>query len=149
MKSNYLPDTSLDVLDGGGRSAGGDGGEDFAILLNVYECGTRGCVGSAARSSGSGAGEGHGSKVGEGNKAVALLKVFDDPLSILLAKSIARGEVLGNGLASGQVLDGRYTRGRRVSGDGGLDFVTSRDGDAREIVSVVRVPLVPCCSVNE
>ena len=148
-KSNYRPVTCLDVLDGGGGAAGGDGGEDFTVLLNVHERGTGGGVGSAARASSSGAGEGHGSEVCEGNKAVTLLKVFDDPLSVLLAESIAGGEVLGDGLASGQVLNGRYTRGGRVSGDGGLDLVTSRDSDAREVVGVVRVPLVPSCSVNE
>ena len=148
-KCDQQPVTSLDVLDGGGRSAGGNGGENLVVLLNVDEGSTRGGVGGATRASGSGASELHGAKVRERNKAAVLLKVFDDPLSILLAKSIGRGEVLGDGLASGQVLNDSCTRGSGGSSNGGLDLITSADSDAREIVGVVGVPLVPSYSTNE
>lgn len=112
-------------------------------MLDVQEGSTRRSVGSAARARGSGAAKGHGSKVGKGHKTTVLLKVFDDPLSILPAKSRARGDLLGDGLAFGQILDDRFTRSRRIGGDSGLDNVTSGDGDTREIVGVIRVPLVP------
>jgi hypothetical protein len=148
-KSDHRPVTCLDVLDGGGRSASSDGCENLAVLLNVDNGGTRGGVGGATRARGSSTRESHGAKVHEGNKATVLLKVFNDPLGILLTKSIRRGEFLCDDLASGQVLDDCCTRSRRGSSDGGLDNITSADADAREIVGIVRVPLVPSYSTNE
>ena len=140
--------TSLDVLDDDGGSVNGNGGKNI-VLLNADDGSTRGGVDGAARASGSGASELHSTKVRKRNKAVVILKVFDDPLSILLAKSIGRGEVLGDVLASGQVLNDSCTRGIGGSSNGGPDHITSADVDTREIVGVVGVPLVPSYSTNE
>lgn len=148
-KSDHRPVTCLDVLYGGGRSTGSDGCENLAVLLNVDDGGTRGGVGGATGARGSSARESHGAKVREGNKTTVLLKVFDDPLGILLAKSIRRGEFLCDGLTSGQVLNDCCARSRRGSSDGGLDNITCADADAREIVGVIRVPLVPSYSTDE
>ena len=120
----------------------------MSVLRNVDESSTRRGVGGATRARGSSVNEGHGAKVREGNKTAVLLKVFDNPLSILLAKGIRRGEVLRDSLASSLILNDRRTRSRRGSSDGSLDNITSTDGDPREIIGVVRVPLVPSCSVN-
>jgi hypothetical protein len=149
-------------------------GKNLAALLNVQN----GCVFGGDRVSvldGVGIGESHRAEVGEGNQAAggagALLKVFDNPLSIVLAKRTIRhiGEGLGHGRARGQVLDsgasGRLARGN----DGHQDGIASSDGDAGEIVwgrcerlckhqesyaeaakpqgaltGVVGVPLIPC-----
>ena len=120
----------------------------MSVLLNVDEGSTRRGVGGATGARGSSASEGHGAKVREGNKAAVLLKVFDNPFSILLAESIRRGEVLRDSLASSQILNDRRTRSRRGSSDGSLDNITGTDGDPREIIGVVRVPLVPSYSMN-
>ena len=143
------PAAFLDVLDSGGRSFGCDGRENLAILLNVVEGGTRGGVDRAARARGSGTTERHGTKVPKRNKATPLLKVFDDPLRVLLTESRGRSEVLSNGLVGGQVLNDRCTRSLGSSCDGGLDNITSIDGDVGEIVGVVGEPLVPSYSTNE
>ena len=121
----------------------------MAVLLNVEEAGTRGGVDSAPRARGSGTTERHGTKVPKRNKATPLLKVFHNPLRILLTESRGRSEVLGDGLVGGQVLNDRCTRGLGSSCHGGLDNITSFDGDAGEIVGVVREPLVPSYSTNE
>ena len=141
--------TCLDVLDGKGVSTGGDGCENFVALLNVDEGSARRGVGGATRARRSSAREGNGAKVRESNKVVVLLKVFDNPLSILLTKSIRGSEFLCDSLASGLILNDRCARSRGGSSDGGRDNVTSTDGDAREIVRVVRVPLVPSYSMHE
>ena len=145
----YRPVARLDVLDGEGISASKDGGEHFVILLNVYEGGVGGSVASAMAAGGSSAAEGHGLKVGERSKATILLKVFDNPLCILLAKSITRGDILCNALARGQVLNNCFSGSCEMSGDGGLDNVTSGDSDVREIAGGIGVPLVPSCSINK
>ena len=75
--------------------------------------------------------------------AVAVVKVLDDPLSVLLAKSSGRGEGLGDGLASRKVLNDGCSGLGGGSSDGELDLVAGLDGDAGEIVGVVGVPFIP------
>ena len=149
-KGDQQPVAFLDVLDGDGRSFGGDGGESLVVLLNVEDGGTslRGSVDGAARARGNGVTKGHGTKVPKWNLGNPLLKVFDDPLRILLTESKGRSEMLGNGLVGGQVLNDRCTRSPGRGCDGGLDNVTSVDGDAGEIAGVVGEPLVPSYATN-
>ena len=130
--------TNLDILDSDIRSVDGNIRENLIFLLNINDGGTRRGV---AR--GTGIIKSHSAKVCKGNEAVAFFKVFDNPLSILLAKGISGSEVHGDGLASGQILNGCHTGRRRISHDSGLDSVTGTDVDAGEIVGIVRVPLVP------
>lgn len=143
--SSYSPVVAcLDLLDGEGFSAGGDGRENFAVLLNEEEGSIMQGVNDTTGARGSNVRESHGAKRG----ANIPLKLLDHPLSILLAKSVRRSDWLRDSLAGGQVLNDRRTRSCRGSSDGGRNDVTTTDGDAREIVGVVGVLLVKSCSMN-
>ncbi len=123
----------LDVLAGDGAAAGRARGQD-AVLADVQDVGAAGSDGGAVLD-GRAAGELDGAEVGERHvlavvARVALGEVLDDPLRVDLAQAgRLLAEALGDGLASGQVLDdGRSGRlGRRR--DGHLDRITLGDID--------------------
>lgn len=133
-----------DVGDGDAAAAGGGRGQDPPVLLDVDEGRASGGH-RAARGARRRARELHGAEVGEGHERVALLKVLDDPLGVLLAELRARGERLAHGLAARHVLDHSGAGRRRGRGDGELDLVAGADGDAREVGGEVGEVLVPGC----
>lgn len=126
-------------------SAGAAGAEDLISVgvTEVNDITTFWCDGSS-RTLGRGVGESDGTEVGEGNQAATLLKVFDDPFSIGLAKRARRaGEAVVNRLARGQVLKSGNTSSLARSSDGDLDLVTNAQVKAAEGVRVVGNPLEP------
>ena len=144
------------------RPADASGGQDLVVLLNVDDRRARGGY-DRARVLGRGGTtergelctflredrdlrrEGDGAKVGEGDERAALLVVLDDPLRVLLAQRRAGRDRLGHGLALGHVLDDCRARRGAARGDRELDGIAARERDAREVVRVVGVPLVPGC----
>ena len=137
--------TRLNIGDGDGAARGGDGGQHGAALLDVDEGGARGADG-AARGARGRAGELDGAEVGEGHEGAALLEVLDDPLGVVLAERGLAGERVRDGLARAHVRDLRRAAGLGRRGDGDGDGVAGGEGDAREVVGVVGVPLVPGCA---
>lgn len=143
MTPNMVLVVHLNVLDNHSAVSDGDGGEDGAAALNVNDGGILGANGLAARG-GRGAGEGNSAEVGEGNKGVILLEVLDDPLGIVLAQITINttGEGVGNGLASGDVVNGSSTGGLGGGVNSDLDHITGGDSEVK-VVGIVGVPLVP------
>lgn len=132
----------LNVLDGNSAAGSSDRGKN-AVLLNVNDGGTSG-VNSGTALGGLSTGEGNSAEVGKGNQGAALLKVLNDPFSIVLAKLVGfTREGVGNSSASADILN-NSSAGRGAGGShSDLDNISSSDGDASEVVGVVRVPLVP------
>ena len=122
------------VADGDRRARSRDRGQDLVVLLNVDDVGTRWRDSGAGRVRRGGISEGDRAEVGKGNEGVTLLEVLDDPLSVLLAKSGRRGDLLADALAVGVVRDDGGARGRAGGGDGESDGITSLEGNAGEIV---------------
>ena len=71
------------------------------------------------------------------------LEVLDDPLSVVLAERGLAREGVRNGRALRVVLDHGRAAGLGGGCHGGGDGVASREADAREVVGVVGVPLIP------
>ena len=122
--------------------AGGDGGQNTAVLLHVDDGRARG-GGRAARGASRHTSEGDGAPVGEGDEASALREVLDDPLRVLLAERGLAGERVRDRLAGGVVDDRRRPAGARRRGHGHGDRVSGADRDAREVVRKVGEPLEP------
>lgn len=130
---------SASNLGGGGGAAG----QDLVVLLNVDDSGIGGGSGNATNDSGR-VGEGDGTEVGKGDQlagGIALLKVLDDPLGVILAERAIghAGEGLLHGGTGSQVLNGRSAASLACCNDGHLDRVTSGDGDAREVVYMAKL----------
>lgn len=132
----------LNVLDSNSGAGSSDRGKN-AVLLNVNDGGTSG-VNSGTALGGLSTGEDNSAKVGKGDQGAALLKVLNDPFCVVLAKLVGfTREFVGNGSARADVLN-NSSSGRGAGGShSDFDNISSRDGDAREVVGVVRVPLVP------
>lgn len=143
--NNPKPHTSnvLDVLDNDLAIGDGNGGQNL-VLLDVDDGGILRTNGRAILGSGA-AGESHGAKVGKGNQGVILLKVLDDPLSVVLTQIAINtpSEAVGDRGTGAHVLNRGGTSGVAAGIDGDLDGITGRDGDVAEVVGVVGVPLVP------
>ena len=122
--------------------AGGDGGQNTAVLLHVDDGRARG-GGRAARRASRHTSEGDGAPVGEGDEASALREVLDDPLRVLLAERGLAGERVRDRLPGGVVDDRRRPAGARRRGHGHGDRVSGADRDAREVVRKVGEPLEP------
>ena len=138
----------LDVLDGDGAAADGDGGEDLAALLDVDGGRAGGADGGAARGRRGRRGEDDGAEVGEGHERGALLEVLDDPLRVVLAERRLAGERVRDGLALGLVRDRRRAARLGRRGDRHGDDVARGEADAGEVVRVVGVPLIPSCAAE-
>ena len=86
---------------------------------------------------------------GFGIREVQRAKVGDvipraqNPLGVRQTKAVRRAELLDMGLLIGEILDHYSSGRRRISEDSHSDAVRSRDGDVRELLWVVRIPLVP------
>ena len=136
----------LDVLDGDVVAADSGLGEGLAVLLDIGDRGTSG--GERARvGGGRGLGEGDGAKVRERHGLAIVLKVLDDPLSILLAQRHSRRDVLRDRLVGGEVDDGGRARGLVGGLDGEHDLVVRAERDAGEVESELREPLIPSCKL--
>lgn len=137
-----LVSLNLNVLDGNSAAGSRDRGEN-AVLLNINYGGTAG-VNSGSALGGLGTGESDSTKVSEGNQAAALLKVLNDPFSVVLAKLVGLArEFVGNSSTLGDIFNNSRTGRGAASSHGDFDNIPSRDGDASEIVGVVGIPLVP------
>jgi hypothetical protein len=135
----------LHIHDGEGRPVDRDRGQNLVVLLDVDDAGPIRRVVPGPR--GHGIRKGHRAKVGKRNEvAVTIFEIFNDPLCILPAKRISRGELRGPGLAIGEILDRGDTRRRGIRSDSGSNDVPGGDLEVGEIVRPVGVPLVPCCS---
>ena len=135
------------VRDGDRARRGRDGGQDLAVLLNVDERRARGPDGGAAVRGRGRAGERDAPEVGERHEAAARGEVLDDPLRVVLAERGLARERVRDGLACGLVRDRRRAARLGRRGHGHLDGVARGEADAREVVRVVRVPLVPRCDI--
>lgn len=118
--------------------------QDHAVLLNIHDLSSRRTNSLPVLDSLS-IGEGDSSKVGERNESAVLLKVLDDPLGVGLAQSAcsATREGVRHRLAGSEVVDRGGAGGGRCGVHGYFDHVSGGDGDALEIVGILRVPLVP------
>ena len=134
----YLPRVGAGDRGRGGRA----GGEDLVALLDVDDS-SAGRANRAGRRGRGRAGEGDSAEVSEGNEAAVGLEVLNDPLGIVLAERGLAGEGVGDGRALRVVLDGGSAAGLGGGLHGGGDGVASREADAREVVGVVGVPLIP------
>ncbi len=114
-----------------------------AILLNDKDLGTIGRDVLAISSRSRGTLKLHSAKVAERYIYAIMLEVFDDPLSILLAKLGIGRHIFLYSLACGMVLDLDYTVCVGGRGDCNLDFVTSVYGNVVDINRVGRKPLIP------
>lgn len=129
--------TLTDVVTGDLRSPGSRARrQDRARLADINDGGAR--HGRRA------VGEGDAVKVHKGDQAAARREVLDDPLGVVLAQLVRLGrERVRDRLAGRRVLE---RHGARADGAGvgrHHDAIARRDGEAREGVRVVRVPLVP------
>ena len=142
VKSDWSGRLAAGVSDGDGVAAGRDGGQDTAVLLEVDDIRAGGADRAAGGARGR-AGERNGAPVGERDEPAVLLEVLDDPLRVLLAERGLAAEAVRDLLAGGVVDERRGAARRGSCGDGRGDRVAGADFEAREVVSVVGVPLVP------
>lgn len=142
------PYSLLNVTDSDGGGCGRDRGQNLVALLNVDgRCARTVGTDSAGGGSRLGVGERNGAEIGEGDERVAFLVVLYDPLGVRLAERSRGGERLGDRLALGHVLDDGAAGLGAGSRDGESDNVACAERDAREVVGVVRIPLVPACAM--
>lgn len=136
---------SLDVGASDGAGASRATGENLGTLLDIYDgSATNGNLGSPR--DGVSIREFDLAEISELDLGAARLEVLDNPFCIFLTK-LSLGafprERVGDAFAGGHVLKGGSSSGLAGGLDSSLDGVASRDGDAGEIVGVVRVPLIP------
>jgi hypothetical protein len=128
-----------------GRAGSRAVSEDLVILFNIDDGGTADTDGTGS-GLGGGTGERDRAEVSELNHGATLLEVLDNPLSVVLAQ-VAYGALVAervlDGLASGVVLDGCSACGLAGGGDSHSDGVSSGEGDSREVIGVIGVPLIP------
>jgi hypothetical protein len=136
------PSTHLDVLDGEARGGGGHGGLDGAALLDIDDGTVAWALGGTRAGGSNSVGEHDATEIGERNQGASLLEILNDPLGVLKAQSAGASEGLGDGLASGDVLNDSLAGLGAAGGNGGLDHISGGNGQG-EIVGVVWVPLVP------
>lgn len=135
---------SLGIADSNTAAASRRLGQDLTALLDIHDSRARWANSRAARDS-LGIGERHSSEVGEGNQGAAALEVLNNPLSVGLAEIsiIDTGELVGDRCARSEVFDDSRAGVLGLSSHSELDHISSGDGDAGEIVGIIRVPLVP------
>lgn len=136
--------TLLDILNSDRAARGRNRSQNLAALLDINQSGARRPNSGTAIGSLS-PGEGDSAKVSKRHQRPVGLKVFNDPLGIVLAQIAvhAAGEGVGDSLALGHILDSGRASGLAGCINGDPDRVASGDGDAAEVVRVVGVPLVP------
>lgn len=135
----------LNVADNNAGRRGRDGSKDFAVLLDIDDGGAWWTNGRSGRSGGESVGEGYFAEVGKCHQATVLLVILYNPLSVLFTKRGRAGERLGDSLSCGLVGNDGWAGFGGGGGDSEGDGVSCRDGDAREVVGVVRVPFIPSC----
>lgn len=84
-----------------------------------------------------------GTEVGKRDERATLFVVLNNPLGLLFAKGGGRSDGLADSLAGSYILDDNCTRLGARGSNSQFNHVSSRDGDAGEVVGVVWVPLVP------